>query len=338
MTRKKGNSDWALFIVILVVLVCCWAGGWWLIHNFIKADPSSAALLSDQGARGLFGDQFGAITSLFTTFTFMGIVFAILQQRRELSAQSDSIEWQSKVLAVQSFETGFFNLLDQYRSIISQLKISAGSEGREVYAFFLERMTLDGENFPVFNILRKLSRAEVVTMDGEGKISPAVKQQLEKNDIESLEDFIINRKGAIKCFLDTDFETHHIHIEQAYHKASDRINNSLAHCFRTIYIIYKYIDSAVGVEEDRKKDYARIVRAFLSDDELLSIFYNSLIRPSQPSDYEFGFYKMTYYVDKYDVMQNFSKSKLIHPIHWEIFDKLKNEAKSKMESAKEAAK
>ena len=40
-------------------------------------------LLPDWGARGTFGDTFGAVNSLFSGFAFAGVIYTILLQRKQ---------------------------------------------------------------------------------------------------------------------------------------------------------------------------------------------------------------------------------------------------------------
>ena len=41
--------------------------------------------------RGTFGDMFGAVNALFSGFAFLGVIYAILLQRTELSLQRDEL-------------------------------------------------------------------------------------------------------------------------------------------------------------------------------------------------------------------------------------------------------
>lgn len=56
------------------------------------------AIISDQGARGSFGDSFGAINALFSGLAFAGVALAILLQRNELRLQREELELTRKEL------------------------------------------------------------------------------------------------------------------------------------------------------------------------------------------------------------------------------------------------
>ena len=61
------------FIIMQIVILFIWSLGWFLIEIKIPANEA-----------GVFGDQFGGITSLFTAVAFRGIVYSIIIQTREL--------------------------------------------------------------------------------------------------------------------------------------------------------------------------------------------------------------------------------------------------------------
>jgi hypothetical protein len=78
--------------------------------------------------RGTFGDMFGAVNALFSGLAFAGIIYTIALQQKEMKIQSDEfirqgIEFkrqsdlfssQNKLMAKESFETSFFNMIVSY--------------------------------------------------------------------------------------------------------------------------------------------------------------------------------------------------------------------------------
>lgn len=80
---------------------------------------------------GTFGDSFGALTSLFTAFAFAGLIFTLFIQKNELSLQREEfknlvqeqkssnkiLENQSQSIYRQNFETTFFNMVREFRSV-----------------------------------------------------------------------------------------------------------------------------------------------------------------------------------------------------------------------------
>lgn len=49
-------------------------------------------LFEDDQARGLFGDSFGGLTSLFSGLAFAGMIYAIILQSRELALQREELQ------------------------------------------------------------------------------------------------------------------------------------------------------------------------------------------------------------------------------------------------------
>jgi len=68
----------------------------WLIYLFIIK-----SVLPQPSDRGLFGDSFGALNTLFTGLAFMVLIFTILIQRKELNLQRKELKLQRK--ATQDF-------------------------------------------------------------------------------------------------------------------------------------------------------------------------------------------------------------------------------------------
>jgi uncharacterized membrane protein len=91
-TKKKqkiGNKQ--LLILLSIVFVV------WLITGFIIS-----FVHGDLNNRGLFGDSFGMVNSLFSGFAFAGIIYTILLQRKELKYQRDELKLTRKELKKSS--------------------------------------------------------------------------------------------------------------------------------------------------------------------------------------------------------------------------------------------
>ena len=68
------------FILSAIAIVLLWSGNWYLLSSM----PNDA--------RGTFGDMFGAVNSLFSGLAFLGVVYAIILQKAELSLQRKELE------------------------------------------------------------------------------------------------------------------------------------------------------------------------------------------------------------------------------------------------------
>lgn len=319
-TRKSGtNWDWVVFSSVIVLLIIIWFTSSSIINYFVVSpDPVK---LSNEEVRGLFGDKFGAINSLFSCIAFVGIIFAIILQKRDLNQQRISIDAQSELTSIQTFETSFFNLLNQHKNNIDQLELSSQYK-RAAFSYFKELLLVANENFSVFNSLKRLNRSEVITIKESSNIPENLMSKLELYERETISECITGGHIAIiGKYLDENIIQHQNYISESYIAAHKKSGDALSHYFRTLYVIYKYIDETPLIKNEKRKDYARIVRAQLSDDELLVLFYNVLAKPdSLVYNQEFGYPKMTKYVHKYDVLQNLNKARVFHPIHWTIFE------------------
>lgn len=78
----------------------------------------------------------------------------------------------------------------------------------------------------------------------------------------------------------------------------------LDHYFRHLYRVFKYIDEAGKVlfDDDKKEDYAAIVRATLSPYELIMIYYNGFSHP-----------KFKHLIEKFHLLNNLRCNLLAHP-------------------------
>ncbi|NWC66042.1 putative phage abortive infection protein [Cedecea sp. P7760] len=79
----------------------------------------------------------------------------------------------------------------------------------------------------------------------------------------------------------------------------------LSHYYRFVYNLLKFIDGS-NLSDVHKKKYVNILRAQLSDYELLMLFYNG----QSPKGKKFIFY-----FEKYSLLDNLPVNKLIFKIH-----------------------
>ena len=123
VVRQENSlwTSWPFFILMAVILiVITGAYGRYVYNSFGSFDKA-----------GTFGDSFGALTSLFTALAFAGLIFTLFVQKRELSLQrlefenlvqeqkssNKILENQSQSIYRQNFETTFFNMVREFRSV-----------------------------------------------------------------------------------------------------------------------------------------------------------------------------------------------------------------------------
>src|SRR5690606_30526824 len=95
--------------------------------------------LPEMSERGLFGDSFGALTSIFSGLAFAGMIYAIVLQSKELSLQREELALTRKELAASREEqaksaTAQTNLVQQQILAAKISGLSAIVQSRYQYA------------------------------------------------------------------------------------------------------------------------------------------------------------------------------------------------------------
>jgi Putative phage abortive infection protein len=103
-------------------------------------------------------------------------------------------------------------------------------------------------------------------------------------------------------------------ISDSYGKFHKGFSNELGHYFRTLYHVILYVDRA-ELEDAEKRNYIRLVRAQLSQHQLLMLFYNGLTDG-------LGYPKFFPLIKKYDLLQNLGETELIAVGDLTLYQKL----------------
>lgn len=327
MAKKTVDSTWSQtfcdFLIFVGVLAAVFAM-WWFAKEWIDSNitgPTPPAETSAQ-ARGLFGDQFGAVNSLFSGLAFAGIIITILLQRRDLIHTRTAFELQTKSTDQQRFDNTFFNLIALHNDIIKNLDVT-GQLGRKSFSVLNERIKQSDPDFPAFSALSKLKRDQIRRLSDSGTITEGEFQELNEADVANIEASL--RVGTSGCnnYLDENVVMHETKIKSAYTKSAVVHIDNFSHYFRNLYHILLFVDSSPLIDDGDRSRYAKIIRSQLSEAELVTIFYNSLTKIELPGreTMELGYPKMGKLLVKYDLLQNMSPRSLIHPLHQQIFDK-----------------
>lgn len=97
-------------------------------------------------------------------------------------------------------------------------------------------------------------------------------------------------------------------IAAAYTTFWEKTQTELGHYFRYLYTIFKFVKES---EVDDKRLYSNIIRAQLSDQELLVLFYNCL--------YKFGVEKFKPLAEEFAIFDNLPEKLLIKLEHREFY-------------------
>lgn len=272
---------------------------WFLAFVFVSAllsVPIFGFFLTDGVAqRGQWGDFFGgSLNPLLTFLTFLGLLYTILLQRRELSLSreelsltreelkrsSDALESQNESLAQQRFENTLFSMIGVLNQIIEKMDTQYNSydgttksyNGRDCFTNFQSDIS---------SVYARRSWNDEPYYE------------------EGSDDIYGDRRKIIEYPHDLQ------RCSDAYMHFFKRGRSDLSHYFRVLYNILRYIDSSQFNDDI----YPKIVRAQLSDQELFVIFYNCL----SPIGYNFG-----RYASKFRLFDNLNAADLLHPGHIEF--------------------
>jgi hypothetical protein len=309
----KKHAFWIWATITVIGVVGLWAFSWAYTANFVTS--STPNTLSDQAARGVFGDQFGGINALFTGLAFTGVIISLILQQREIRKQAETLQR-------QQFEGGFFHLMALHTTLIDQLEWG-GFSGRQVFEKLLTTMRLHSPQLNIFHLVRRLTRAEIGMVSVQG-LTPAIRVKLKEDEPHLNAEIDHSGSGSVAPYLDQDHNQHRKYLTDAYIAAHDVSNDALSHYFRTLYHILKYIDRSDLIDDVEKLRYAKLVAAQLSGLELTALFYNSLVKSTQlgGKKFQFGYPAMFRLIKRYDLMENLNANMLFHPIHMEIFSEL----------------
>lgn len=258
--QKKQEDDLRPLYIFFGIVVILWVLTFVLLQNLGNEE------------RGTFGDMFGSVNALYSGLALAGIIFTILLQKKELTLQRielsetrQEFKIQNETLRQQRFENTLFQMISIHHEIIDKLMIKVYGEQPEQREVFEKSVEY---------LMREMRWSLRKQKEG-GHPGETVNVE-----IKSLEDSYSYLKKAYNVF---------------YFK---NIKQALSHYYRNIYHIFKFIYKSQVIADERKQFYASLVRAQLSSDELLLIFYNSLVP-------NLGHPNFLFFIREFDLMQNF---------------------------------
>lgn len=245
----------------------------WLANYFLLKDLTPEK-------RGTFGDMFGSVNAIFSGLAFGGVIITILLQKKELKLQRKELREtrkefhiQNKTLKLQRFENTFFQLLNLHNEIVTKVQITK-SIGHSKFQVFQGRAAFKIYVEHFFDTLMTIPKEEIENA------YKRIYLHLSESYIE-----FYNNKGGL----------------------------DLSNYYRNLYHIFKFVHKTEFLTNDEKQFYSNLVRAQLSNNELLLILYNSLVGG-------FGKPKFLFLIQQYDILQNFDFTKIKQfSIHEDIF-------------------
>ena len=258
--KKLNIIDWFAIVFLIIGLI--------IMISLPFIEPYAGNGPIDQNKAADFGTFVSGYIGTF--FLLISIVILIL-----------SLSSQKKSTQLQQFETKFLDLLKLHRENVSELKLN-NKEQRNVFVI------LRNEFQDLFEIVKEIYNEEdeknatkanityIILFFGLGETSTPMVKSLLSNYNSQLIDKIIKK-------VDSYWEKNG-YKELKYLKKF-RLDNyypfnghqsRLAHYFRHLFQIIKYIDNQDFLTKNEKKYYAKTLRAQLSNHELAIFFYNSI--------------------------------------------------------------
>lgn len=133
MSWLNGFSRRFIFVVLcsmpfVFVSLLWWKYPTWIVHEWIFDELLTGKVFAP--SLGEFGDVYGALNTLFSGLAFSGVIVSIVLQsaelratRKEMNAQVQQFEQQTKTMHRQTFENTFYNLIKMIDSNLSRFSV-----------------------------------------------------------------------------------------------------------------------------------------------------------------------------------------------------------------------
>ncbi len=282
LTTRKNTL---ITLIIALTIVAVW-GGSYLIINQVFPDLQNAAL---------FGGSFGAIHALFSALALAGVILVILLQTRELALQRSDLE--STRMEIEKQTEQFEGQKVQFESQKLQFELQNETLIQQRFEnTFFHLLTLHHEI--VGSIAdRKTEKGEAVETRGRAVFASAyipLKERyrgLKPDSLESQE------------ALAADVELIRKQFSWVYRRFGPYFTN--------FFSIIEFVDhNKIGYLEI-KQFYINLLRAQLSDYELIFIFYYAVTARKKD--------RYTNLAEKYRLFADLQEKDLLDPAHTRHF-------------------
>lgn len=204
---------------------------------------ASGYILIGNPDRGTIGDMFGAVNSLFSGLAFAGLIYTIFLQKNELGLQRKELE-------------------------LTRDELRGQKETMEAQNEQLTHQAFEGTFFQMVRLHNELLNSiDFTTGGGENAVK-----------VQSGNDCFMRAWQRYKSSFKKEAEQNSKDIRKeqinsVYSILWDNYEAEFAHYFRSLYNVIKFVHNS---DVKNKKLYTNIVRAQISGQELLIIFYNCI--------------------------------------------------------------
>lgn len=268
MKKTILSLAWSMLILGGVIssyfIFTAYADGYWIWGDKVEYDTT-----------GQFGDFFGGVIGTF--FALAGTLLLVL-----------TFQEQSKQNKRESFETKFYEMLHLHKQNVEEIQVGEkrGREAIELLFYNLRDIYMIVEN-----AVSEIERINPSTDDKEEvKRFDRMKKFLSKsnnklNFIHNLSYgyffygvrnyYVTKNKQDVQYDINVEVTAILVVNKTSKFLFSPR-NSLLGHYFRHLYQTVQFIAREENLQEDEKYNYAKMVRAQLSDFEQALLYYNSL--------------------------------------------------------------
>lgn len=216
-----------------------------------------------------FGDFLAGTTGPIIGFASIMLLLATLglqrteleEQRKQLAQSTQEITEQNKILLRQSFEQSFFGWLRDYKNQIRYLAFSSDAN-RPALSPHSETKT------DLFGMKALVEMAEFL-------MNAPIYEAIYHSD----------KEGAYTAQT----------LQEAWKTIQEPRGDTVRAAIRSLYGIFKWIDHQTALSDSEKLHYASIVRAQLTDSELILLFVNGLTPQGE---------KFILFINKYALFDN----------------------------------
>ncbi|MBU1098510.1 MAG: putative phage abortive infection protein [Bacteroidetes bacterium] len=286
------------FGILLFVWFVCRA---WYDQYIIWNNPISL----DNAAK--IGDFVGGFVGVIFTIVGVFLLFATLTLQRKESIES------RKAYRKQQLENSLFNLLSSQREILMNINYT-NQDGRKFFTF------IKSELKKMYDLIKSIDLDKMFPMQEEIINSLLTTDYAVKRHKyeESLFGDKVTKISAFKdIFKKIDKKDERKILTETYWIIFFKYHNYYGHYFRHLYHILKLIaneqanELGKGIIENKPEyqNYADLVQATLSSDELLVLFFNGLC-----------FKNMKKYLHQFDFLENLPIEDLFNTNHVKIYD------------------
>lgn len=232
--------------------------------------------VTDAETHSGLGDFFAGTVGPLWALAGVALVYVAFRgQQEQARVQEEQIQTAEQNARLQQFESAFFQLLNLHNQIVRELRIEASialSSGVSTTRVFTGRDVLDA----IYSELQSRYFSEI--------------QRLTDEEGEDVHGYGMNEENQL--------------ILRIYEPLHQERQGELGHYFRNLYTITKYVVES-GIPDPQR--YINIIRAQLSSDELLMLFYNCLSR--------WGIGPFKQFVEDFHMLHNLPVEHLLSPLH-----------------------